>query len=371
MKEKERLDKIAELKGEMRSMIDLAETEKRSLTAEEQATFDNLDAEVRMHVNAFKANEMAIEEAKPAPVDVRAVFAENVTKAVATGQRTAIDLRAVSAPIDATDVADTIPVLYKDILEALEPALVLNSLGVKMQTNVQGEPMWPTLAGVEATIEAENAEVADSTLDFGKLKGSPKRVAISIPVSRRAFNQSNLNLYNIVVTQLGKAVAKLQNKWLLQTTATALAGTTVAPFRKAAADVDFAVSGKPTNAEIVAIETAVLTKNVDATGAGAYLISPAMAGYLKSTPIEAGSTKMILEGKEMNGYPVIITNLVPAGHVFFGFFDYHVMCEFGTSQLIVDPYTGSKKNTVNFVLNGDFDQIVLRPEAFAYGVYVA
>ena len=31
MKEKERLDKIAELKGEMRSMINLAETEKRSL----------------------------------------------------------------------------------------------------------------------------------------------------------------------------------------------------------------------------------------------------------------------------------------------------------------------------------------------------
>ena len=60
-----------------------------------------------------------------------------------------------------------------------------------MQTNVQGEPMYPTIAGVEASIEGENVEVGDSAIDFGKLKSTPKRLALSIPVSRRAFNQSN------------------------------------------------------------------------------------------------------------------------------------------------------------------------------------
>lgn len=362
---KELLDKIAQYKEEMRSILDAAELDKRALTADEKEKFDSLEVQKDMLVRKLKS-EKDEDERRSQPVDLRAAFAENVTKAVNSGQRTTIDLRA-AAPIDSTDVADTIPVLYQDILEALTPALVLNSLGVKMQTNVQGEPMWPTLAGVEATIEGENAEVADSTLEFGKLKASPKRVAISIPVSRRAFNQTNLNLYGIVTAQIGKAVAKTLNKWFLQTTATAVSGTTTAPFKKLAADVDFVVDAKPAFKEIVAIETKVLAANVDATGAGAYLVSPAMAGYLKSTPIEAGSTKMILEGKEMNGYPVIITNLVPAGHVFFGFFDYAVIAEFGISQLIVDPYTGAKQNKVNFVLNGDFDEVVIRPEAFAYG----
>ena len=370
MKEKERLDKIAELKSEMRNMLDKAAAEKRALTDDEKASFNALKDEQEMHVRYFQANEVT-PEIKPAPVDLRSVFAENVCKAVAGGKRTEIDLRVASAPIDATDVADTIPILYKDVLEALTPNLIIEQLGIQMQTNVQGEPLWPTLAGVEATIEGENAEVADKTLEFGKIKSSPKRLSVSIPVSRRAFNQSNLALYNIVVSQIGKAVAKTLNKWYLQNTAGAISGTTVAPFRKAAADVDFAVDGKPTFAEIVALETKVLNANVDATGTGAYLISPNMAGYLKSTPVESGNTKMIFEGGEINGYKVIVTNLVPAGHVYFGFFDYSVIAEFGTSQLIVDPYTGAKKNTVNFVLNGDFDVVVLRPEAFAVGVYVA
>ena len=42
MTEKQRLDKIAELKSEMRSMIEVAGTEKRDLNADEQATFDKI-----------------------------------------------------------------------------------------------------------------------------------------------------------------------------------------------------------------------------------------------------------------------------------------------------------------------------------------
>lgn len=362
---KELLDKIAELKEQMRSMLELAETEKRDLTDDEKASFDALNS--RKHMLIRKLETLKDGNDPTEPIDVRAVFAENITKAVESGVRTSVNVRATS-PIDSTDVVDTIPIIYKDVLEALEPALVLDKLGVKMQTNVQGEPLYPTVAGVEATIEGENVEVADSTLEFGKIKASPKRLALSVPVSRRAFNQSNLALYDIVVKALGKGIAKTLNKWFLQTTATALAGTTTAPFKKLAEDVTFATPNKPTYAEIVALETAVMDANVDATGVGGYIVSPNMAGHLKSTPVDPSSNgKMILENGEMNGYPVLVTNLVPQGHVFFGFYDYAVLAEFGRSEIIVDPYTGAKKNLVNFVVNGDFDQIVLRPEAFVLG----
>ena len=125
MKEKERLDKIAELKSEMRNMLDLAKTEKRNLTDEEQVTFDKLDAEVRMHKNYFSANEVAPEANQP-DIDIRAIFARNLTDAIESGGKSArIDVRA-NIPINTADVVDTIPVLYKDVLNALEPKLVLN-----------------------------------------------------------------------------------------------------------------------------------------------------------------------------------------------------------------------------------------------------
>ena len=367
MNEKERLDKISELKIQMRGILDNAKSEKRSLTEDEKDKFDRLNDEKDMHVRYLEASVVAPTPAKP-EFDIRRHFAEQATKAVETGNKMQLDIRA-TAPVDSADVADTIPVLYKDILEALEPALILDKVGLKMQTNVQGEPMWPTIAGVEATIEGENVEVADSAIDFGKLKSNPKRLALSIPVSRRAFNQSNLDLYSIVTRQLGLGIARTLNKWLVSPTQITTNGVdgVKGVFLRDSADVVFA-GDYPTNKEVVALETAVLDKDVDGEGFGLYICSPSMAGALKSTPIEAGNPKMIMEGDEMNGYKVIRTNLVPRGFIGFGFFSYAVLSEFGRSQVIIDPYTSAKKNLVEFVVNGDYDILSLRDEAFAVGV---
>lgn len=367
MNEKERLDKIAELKVEMRGILETAKTEKRNLSEDEKEQFDKLREEKDMHIRYFEANEVTPTQPKP-EFDIRRHFAEEATRAVNSGNKMQLEIRA-TAPIDSADVVDTIPILYKDILEALEPALILDKVGLKMQTNVQGEPMYPTIAGVEASIEGENVEVGDSAIDFGKLKSTPKRLALSIPVSRRAFNQSNLDLYGIVTKQLGLGIARTLNKWLVSPTQITTNGVdgVEGVFLKAAPDVQFA-GDYPTNKEVVALETAVLDKDVDGEGFGLYICSPSMAGALKSTPIEAGNPKMIMEGNEMNGYQVIRTNLVPRGFIGFGFFSYAVLSEFGRSQVIIDPYTSAKKNMVEFVVNGDFDILTLRDEAFAVGV---
>lgn len=37
----------------------------------------------------------------------------------------------------------------------------------------------------------------------------------------------------------------------------------------------------------------------------------------------------------------------------------------GEMRLTVDPYTGAKKNLTYFVLNTKFDELPVRPEAFA------
>ena len=49
----------------------------------------------------------------------------------------------------------------------------------------------------------------------------------------------------------------------------------------------------------------------------------------------------------------------------FGIFNYELVGQFGKMHMIVDPYTGAKKNLIYFVLNTDFDMLTVRTEAFA------
>jgi len=360
MTEKERLDKISQLKGDMRSMLTKAEGEKRNLTEDEQATFDSLSEEVRMHINFFKANEMTPEKKKEA-ANVRAIFARNLADAIESGNRsTKIEVRGT---IDSTDIDDTIPVLYKDVLHALEPKLIINQVGIKMQANVQGEPMWPTVGNVEAQIKGENAELSDSEISFDKISASPKRAGVSIRVSRRAINQSNLDLYDIVVEKIASAIAMLLNKWLVSPTA--IAEGVEGVFVKNAAAV-IPMSKQPFLDEIVGLETAVLNSNVNGMN-GMYVLGTAMRGRLKTKPIAPNHPAMVLTGNEMNGYPVVTSNVIPADYVGFGFFEYAVISQFGDFSLVVDPYTLARNNEIRFTGNSEYDITVLRPEAFALG----
>ena len=86
---------------------------------------------------------------------------------------------------------------------------------------------------------------------------------------------------------------------------------------------------------------------------------------MKSTPIENGSPKMLCENDTVNGYPVLVTNYAEADTLNFGVFSYAAIGQFGDMDMVIDPYTGAKSNTVNFVLNSDYDIVVARKEAFA------
>ena len=232
-----------------------------------------------------------------------------------------------------------------------------------MQTGVKGTPVWPTVGNVEAQILGENAPLDDKSIDFSKLSATPKRAGVTIRLSRRAINQSNLNLYDIVVNQIADAIAMLLNKWLVNPTSIASGCNGV--FVKNAAEV-IPLSKQPFLVDVVGLETAVLNSNVNGTN-GAYILGTAMRGRLKTKPVEAGNPAMVLNGNEMNGYPVITSNLIPADYIGFGFFEYAVMSQFGEFSMIVDPYTLATQNEIRFTGNSEFDITVLRPEAFALG----
>ena len=207
MNDKELRDYILEQRSEMRAILDASEKEARDLTADEQSKFDELKK------SAEVAESRQIANLRPLPIkegeekkEVRKVydiFGENLRNAVTNGGKAKIEVREnVNVNIDSTDIADTIPVLFQDVIDALTPALIIEKAGSKMLFNVQGQPTWPTVGDVEASWAGENVALVDKDINFDAIRATPHRMGLKIKVSRRALNQSNLNLYNLVVNKI-------------------------------------------------------------------------------------------------------------------------------------------------------------------------
>lgn len=363
---------IAQYKEQMRAMLDKAEAEKRALDANEKEQFEKLKTEKELL--EMKVERRALEDVNAGLVsDRRALFSQAVYdvvnhrsledySGVVTENGIKIVERAADVITDTTGVASMVPVTVGEIIEPMEKGLIIDKLGIKMQSGLVGDLVFPTLAAIEASIQGENAEVGDTKLDIGKIKATPKRASISVPVSKRAINQTNYSLQNVVLKQVALGVARLLNKWMFS--GTTLAGASNGVFVKATPDVEYDTA--LTFADVVALETTVMNEGIDVTdGTAAYVCTPKVYGKLKSTPKEKGSAEMICQNGMVNGYPVLVTNYMDADTIGFGVFSYVGIGQFGDMDLIIDPYTSAKKNIVNFILNTDYDIVVARPEAFA------
>lgn len=267
---------------------------------------------------------------------------------------------------DSSTVTPLIPLTIGEIIQPLEKGLILDKVGCKMQYGLVGDWVLPVVAGIEATIEDENAEVADTKIDITKIKPSPKRVSLAIPVSNRAIDQSNNALLEIVRTQMVMGLQRLLNKWMFQTTkitTKASDGCYVAAATTPA--VSTAAGAGLSWKDVIALKGAVMKTGVVFDGTAAYVCSATTYAELEATPKDAGSGLMILENGKINGYPVFMTEYIGDGVLGFGIFNYELVGQFGKMHMIVDPYTGAKKNLIYFVLNTDFDMLTVRTEAFA------
>jgi HK97 family phage major capsid protein len=370
---KKEFERVAELKEQMRTILDKAESEKRSLTDDEKTAFTSLKNEKELIQVKIEKRNLENEMQGKKAIHGKALFAKAVDdivnhrsladySGVVTENGIKVIERADATVTDAAGVAPMVPVTVGEVIEPLEKGLIIDKLGIKMQSGLVGELIFPTLQAVEASIQGENATVGDTKLNIGKITAFPRRVSISIPVSRKAIKQTNYALQDIVLKQISLGSARLLNKWMFS--GTKLDGASNGPFVKEQANVEYETALNFAN--IVSLETTVMSEGVDVTdGTAAYVCTPAVYGALKSTPKEKGSAEMICKDNMINGYPVLVTNYMDADSIGFGVFSYCAIGQFGDIDLIVDPYTQSKANIINFVLNSDFDIVVARTEAFA------
>lgn len=368
--------RIAEINTRMGELADALESEKRGMSTDEKAEKDALVQEKEI---LQLRTERALGGYQPTEQEVtnERAFAEAVSAAynkrsVPEEYRGFMDGNAIDVPVtraaavqDSGTVTPLIPLTIGEIIQPLEKGLILSKVGCKMQYGLVGDWALPVVAGIEATIMDENAEVADSKIDITKLSPSPKRVTLAIPVSNRAIDQSNNALLEIVRTQMTLGLTRLLNKWMFQTTKIVAkasdgcfvsAATTPAVVTAAGADFNWK--------DVIKLKGSVMKTGVIFDGTAAYVCSATTYADLEATPRDAGSGRMILEEGKINGFPVFMTEYIGDDVLGFGIFNYELVGQFGKMRIIVDPYTGAKKNLVYFVLNTDFDMLTTRTEAF-------
>ena len=267
--------------------------------------------------------------------------------------------------------------LAGDFIGLLRNAMVLDSIGARMLTGLNGNIAIPKMSGAATAYwVAENAAPTESQQTLAQVTMTPKTVGAYTDFSRRLMLQSSIDVEQMVMSDLasvlglaiqqaainGSGSSNQPSGILTQVTPSVVGGTNGAA---------------PTWANIVALETDISVSNAD-VGNLAYLTNAKVRGKLKTTIKEAGVPGYVwADGTTpLNGYQAAVTNAVPsnltkgtssgvASAIIFGQFSDLIVGMWGSLDLMVDPYTGSTAGTIRVVALQDVDIALRNVVSFA------
>ena len=258
--------------------------------------------------------------------------------------------------------------LAYSFIEMLRKRTLLMQYGTKLAGLVGNVGIPKQLSGATGYVVGEDEDVPGSDGDFGQLNLSPTTVGAMAEVTRRLLMQSSLDVEALIRFDLAKAVGlKIDQLGLYGSGGNEPQGIKNISGVNA---VTFAASGKPTFAELVAMESEIAADDADVDNM-AYLINAKTRGHCKTTPKFANTGATIWEtGNTINGYAAGVTNQVAAADSFFGNFADLIIGMWGGLELTLDPYTHSAKGRLRIVAMQDVDIAARRAESFCVGTTV-
>lgn len=267
--------------------------------------------------------------------------------------------------------------LSGSFIDILRNAMVLNTLGARMLTGLNGMIAIPKQTGAATAYwVAENGAPTESAQTIGQVTMAPKTVGAFSDISRRLLLQSSIDVESMVQNDLATVLGLAIQQAAINGT-----GADNQPSGLLTLVTPGVIGGDngaaPTWANIIALETAISAANAD-VGTLGYLTNAKVRGKLKGTDKFSSVGQPVWEAGNMplNGYRAAVTNAVPsnlvkgssgavASAILFGNFADLVIGMWGGLDLMVDPYTGSTAGTVRVVALQDVDVAVRNVESFA------
>lgn len=243
----------------------------------------------------------------------------------------------------------------------LEVAPTAFGLGTRVLTGLTGNVSVTQTAQASAVWETEVASNDETTPATSRpITLSPKRLGAFSDISKTLLLQTSGAGEMWVKTQLQKAVNRKLDETIYQ-------GTGVSPIPYGIINttgVNTATSsGAPGHELFQEMWAAIAADNADLDTLN-IVTTPAIAAYLKTTKIDAGSGRFLWENDMVVGYNAIHSNNMPASSIIMGVFNQFVVGQWGGIDLVVNPYTRAKENILEIVINSFWDMGALYPEAF-------
>jgi len=264
-----------------------------------------------------------------------------------------------------------------DLLRPLTDALVLVQAGAKMHTNLSGGDL--SLLSVTAPTVSwttETGSVSNSGVTFTESTFSPKRLSAVIPISRQLINQSSYAVDEIIKDELVRQIAiKVEGAALSESDVSNACSSLMA------ANKGSQSGSLATFTNIVGMETTVAGNN-NLIGQVAYITNSTGRGKMKSSQkvtTASGSSEMLIENNELNGYPVYSTNAIKSTYgagndeygVLFGDISDVNIFNFGAVDVIVDQLTLAASGQIRLVVSAYFDLGTLRSTALTAASFTA
>lgn len=319
----------------------------------------------------LEVHQETVKRATAANVNITGVaipVAEKKSATRADGQTVTQDAGAYGANLVSEDLGSPI--------EFLRPRPVLESLGARFITGLQGNVAFPTNdGGITATWEGEVATVTATKNAIGKKTMSPNRLAVHALVSLQNLFQSSVDLERFTIDDINTVVGNEFDSKGINGSGASNQPTGILNV----AGVNSVVAGAPdggapTWAQVVDMESAVYVANANAARM-AYLINPGTKGFFKKTKHAAGDLNYLMAmDNTINGYAAGVSTLVPnnltkgagtglnAG--IFGDFSQLIMGQWGFYDLTVDNVSRKVDGYVALIVNTFLDVLVRQDKAF-------
>lgn len=229
-----------------------------------------------------------------------------------------------------------------NILEPLYADLVLAKAGAQFLTGLVGDVSIPTYSGSAVLWKGETAAAADGAGSFGEVVLKPKRLTATIDVSKQFLLQDSNSAEAMLMRDITTAISEKLEATILGNSTGAdqpdglflgVTGTTAATYTG-----------------LTAMEATLENKNVKNYVA---IVNPTAKQTFKGVKINEG--RMVFEDAAIDGIATYTSSNVYAKGLILGDFSDYVIGQWGSIDLIVDPYTQAANGKVRLVINAYFD----------------
>lgn len=249
------------------------------------------------------------------------------------------------------------------ILEPLRANLVLVQAGASYMTGLIGNVSIPVYSGSNVGWAGEVDAASNGGGTFSEVNLEPKRLTAYIDVSKQFLIQDSNSAEEMLKRDIVLAISNKLEATIL--------GNEAGDAKKPAGMLNAVTADTTavTYKDIVKMEADLEAKNV--RGDIKFIVSPSAKADLKTTDKGTDTGKYLMEGNEVNGYPVLSTSAVAGKGIIFGNFADLVIGQWGGIDLTVDPYTQAANGKVRLVINAYFDAKPRRADSFVKKVLKA